>query len=343
MRILLIGGTGLISSAIARRFLEQGDHVVLFNRGAAAAPGLERAKRILGDRYDRTRFPEQIRAAGTFDCVIDMICYEPADAESLVAAIRGNTPHLIFCSTVDVYAKPASRYPITEAEPHKPVNAYGRGKAQSEEVVMAAASSSLAVTVVRPAHTYGPGGKHRGNFVHAFGAGTTFLDRLRRGKPVIVPGDGSALRGSCHLEDVSLAFVGAARRGTRESLACHVTSEEWTTWNRYHETLAAALSAPTPTLVHIPTDLLARIAPTRAVRCPENYQFNGIYDNSLARRELGFLYTIPFAEGTRATLRWVEENGGFDNSDDDPFYDEVIEAWHRMSGCIESEMRPAER
>ncbi len=338
MRILVIGGTGLISTAVTRRLLDSGDEVVLFNRGCSVVPGLERAARISGDRYDPASFVAQVQEAGTFDCVIDMITFEPADAQSLLTAIRGRSPHLVFCSTVDVYAKPASRYPVTESEPRRPVNAYGRGKALSEEIVLSAATESSAVTVVRPAHTYGPGGRHRGNFVHAFGSSTIFLDRLRRGEPVIVPGDGSALRGSTHLEDVSAAFVAAAHRNADGPSTYHVTSEEWITWNRYHQILAAALGGPPPVLVHIPTDLLARIALTRAIRCPENYQFNGIYDNTAARRDLGYRYTIPFEEGARSTLRWVEQTGGFEASDGDRFYDQVIASWEAAGDSLEREL-----
>jgi nucleoside-diphosphate-sugar epimerase len=343
MRILVIGGSGLISTAITRKLLDRGDEVVLFNRGQAEPPGLERANRILGDRYDPSGFTAAIRNAGTFDCVIDMICYEAKDARSLVEAVGGRTPHVIFCSTVDVYAKPASRYPVTESERRKPVNAYGRGKAESEDVLMSASNRDLRVTIIRPAHTYGPGGNHRGNFVHAFGSSTTFLDRLRRGKPVIVPGDGTTLRGSSHLDDVSAAFVNATTNPPDPFRGCHVTSEEWLTWNRYHQILAEALSAPEPNLVHIPTDVLARIAPKRAIRCSENYQFNGIYDNSAAHQELGYRYTISFAQGSRETIAWVARTGGFDNSDNDPFYDEVIAVWQEATGSLEHNLALRER
>jgi nucleoside-diphosphate-sugar epimerase len=210
---------------------------------------LEQATRITGDRYNAADFIERVRQAGTFDCVVDMICYEPKDAESLVTAVKGRTPHAIFCSTVDVYARPASRYPVREDEPRKPINAYGRGKAESEDILMDAAGADLKVTIIRPAHTYGPGGRHRGNFVHAFGSSTTFLDRLIRGKPIIVPGDGSALRGSTHLEDVSNVFVEAIRVPPDPLRVSHVTSEEWITWNRYHQILAESLGAPAPVLV----------------------------------------------------------------------------------------------
>lgn len=343
MRVLLVGGTGLISSAIAESLLSRGDDLVIFNRGLAAPRPLGGIRQIIGDRYDAPSFIRSVRGAGPFDCIIDMIGYEPHDAASLVEAAQGTTGHLIFCSTVDVYAKPASVYPITESEPRRPVNAYGRGKAVSEDVLMAAAAKDFAVTILRPAHTYGPGGRHRGNFVHAFGSSTTFLDRLRRGKPVIVPGDGSALRGSTHIRDVSATFVNATNTVPAELRVCHVTSEEWLTWNRYHQILAQALGGPEPELIHIPTALLARIAPKRAVRCPENYQFNGVYDNTAAHRELDFRYRTCFADGARETLAWVRRNGGFEDSDTDPFYDAVIAAWRTAADGLEADLREREQ
>jgi nucleoside-diphosphate-sugar epimerase len=316
----------------------------VFNRGSQKIAGLEQARQATGDRRDARSFIPLIQALGTFDCVMDMICYERADAESLVEAIRERTSHLIFCSTVDVYSKPASRYPITEAEPHRPVNAYGEGKAQAEAVVSQAAGREIPqVTIIRPAHTYGPESAHRGNFVHAFGSSTTFLDRLRRGKPVIVPGDGSALRGSCHVKDVSAAFVNAMQREGRGAAAYHVTSEEWLTWNRYHEILAGVLGGPPPVLVHIPTDILSRVAPKRAVRCRENYQFNGVYDNSAARRDLHYEYSVPFEQGARETLEWLQASGGIDNSDGDEFYEEILTAWNETSSTLERQLRERER
>src|SRR4051812_23481823 len=102
MKVLLIGGTGLISTAITRALLELGADVTHFNRGRSAAPppGLTT---LAGDRRDFPAFERQMAGAGTFDCVVDMVGYRPDEAESAVRALAGRVGQLVFCSTVDVY------------------------------------------------------------------------------------------------------------------------------------------------------------------------------------------------------------------------------------------------
>jgi nucleoside-diphosphate-sugar epimerase len=331
MSVLIIGGTGLISTALARQLAEQGQRVTVFNRGQSDIPLPAGVTTLVGDRYDPDRFVAAMRAAGKFDCVIDMITYTPQDAESLARAFTGRTEHLIVASTIDVYRKPASRFPITEEEPLGGIGAYAVNKARAEEVLARAhQEQGLPVTIIRPAHTYGRGGRHRGHVVHSFGKGTGFLDRLRKGKPVIVHGDGSSLWTSCHLEDVARGFVGAVGNPVTIGRSYHVTADEWLTWDSYHQGVSEAMNAPAPDLVHIPTDLLKRIAPKHSQLSVENFQFHNIFDNSAAKRDLGFRYTIPFREGMRETISWVEATYGFENSDEDPFYDRVIAEWRRV-------------
>jgi len=106
MKVLLIGGTGLVSTPITRFLLERGDDVTLYNRGVHEARILAGAKRILGDRRDYASFEAQMAEAGRFDCVIDMVCYVPEEARSAMRAFRGRIGQLIFCGTVDVYSRP---------------------------------------------------------------------------------------------------------------------------------------------------------------------------------------------------------------------------------------------
>lgn len=91
MHTLIIGGTGLISTAITRMLLERGDQVTLYNRGRRAARFPDGAARVYGDRKDFAAFEAQLQALGHVDCVIDMVCFEPAEAESLLRAVRGIT------------------------------------------------------------------------------------------------------------------------------------------------------------------------------------------------------------------------------------------------------------
>ena len=117
MKILIIGGTGNISTPITQALIERGDEVVLYNRGSAPVQG---ARQITGDRTDYARFEEQLAQEGWFDCVIDMVAYAPEDARSVVRAFHGRIGQYIFCSTVDVYTRPAPGYPIHEGFERRP-------------------------------------------------------------------------------------------------------------------------------------------------------------------------------------------------------------------------------
>lgn len=327
MRALIIGGTGLISTPLVRMLLERGEEVTLFNRGQSEARFPDGARRIYGDRRDYPAFIQQMREEKPFDCVIEMIGFSPEDADSLVQAFAGRAGHLIFCSTVDVYQKPASRYPYREDEPLGGLGGYAVNKVKCERILREAeAHGAFPLTILRPAHTYG----ESSGLIHSFGWSTTYLDRLRKGKPIVVHGDGQSLWVSCHAEDVARAFLNAAASERAFGRSYHLTGEEWMTWNRYHEIVADAVGAPPPRIVHIPTDLLAKVAPQRAGVCAVNFQFNNIFDNAAARADLDFRYTIPFREGVQRTVAWLDARHRIENSDFDTLEDRVIDAWERL-------------
>ena len=334
MKILIVGGTGLISTAISRILLARGDELFLFNRGTTPARIPDGARFIVGDRNDHDDFARKIADAGHFDCVIDMVCYLPEQAESAVAIFRGRTEHFVFCSTVDVYERLWHRLPIREDEARHPRSPYGEKKVKCEDIFMAAhARGDLAVTVMRPAHTYGEGGR----MLNSMGFRTTYLDRIRKGKPIIVHGDGKSLWVTCHIDDVAPTFVAAAGNPVAFGKAYHMTGEDWMTWDQYHHGVAEAMGAPEPVLVHIPTDLLARVAPERAGICLGNLQFNNVFDNTAARTDLGFRPTISWVEGVRRTVAWMDANDKIENSDADPLEDRIIAAWRRLGAAMVAE------
>ncbi len=328
MKILIIGGTGLISTAITGQLLERGDEVTLYNRGKSEVRCPDGAKFLHGDRKEYAAFESQMQAAEKFDAVIDMVGFSSEDAESAVRAFKGRTGHFIFCSTVCVYGGPADRYPITEEEPRRPIGSYGANKVKCEDILLEAhARGDFPVTIMRPSQTYGEGG----TIVHGLGGGSAYLDRIKKGKPIVVHGDGSCLWAACHIEDVGRGFVGAAGNSKAFGKRYNVTGEEWMTWNRYHEGVAKALDAPAPKLVHIPTDLIAKIAAERAGMTVDIFQYPGIFDNSAAILDLGFSYNISWVEGVRRTYHWLESRGKIDNSDNDPYDDQIISVWEKLS------------
>ncbi|MGC9348166.1 MAG: NAD-dependent epimerase/dehydratase family protein [Anaerolineae bacterium] len=332
MKVLIIGGTGTISTGITRELVARGDDVTLYNRGKRMSDIPDKdVSRILGDRTEYAAFEAQMAEAGTWDAVIDMVAFVPDDVESAIRAFRGRTQQYIFCSTVDVYTKPADVYPVTEEAERQPSASfpYALNKAKCERLLEEAhVRGDFRVTTIRPAWTYAEGG----TILHTFGWGSYYLDRLRKGRPVIVHGDGTSFWVACHRDDVARAFANALGNRAAYGKAYHTAGEEWLTWDAYTKTVAEALGAPEPELVHMPTDVLGRLAPKKAEWCVENFHYNNLFDNKAAHTDLGFEYTTTFAEGARRVIRWLEAHGGFEDCDDHPFYDQLIRSWQRMIG-----------
>lgn len=332
MRILIIGGTGLISTSITRQLIERGsDEVVLFNRGRSESRVPPGVRVIQGDRKDYAAFENRM-AGETWDAVIDMVGFVREDEESVLRAFRGRTGQFIFCSTVCVYGGELSALPAKEDEPRTPTGAYGRNKVACEDLLMDAyVHEQFPVTIMRPSHTYGEGA----GIVHTLGGSTTYIDRIRKGKPVIVHGDGSSLWVSCHIDDVARGFIGALGNPKAIGQAYNVTGEQLQTWNDYTRGVAEAVGGKA-NIVHIPTDVLARVAPKRAGITVDIFQYNSVFDNSKAMRDLGFAYTIPWIVGAKRTVDWLDANGKVLNCDSDPFDDRLIAAWKEITENLAS-------
>lgn len=331
MRVLVIGGTGLISSEIVQQLVDGGNDVTVCNRAMSGRPSPAAVRHLVADRRESRYFESLMAHSGTWDCVIDMVCFVPKEATSAVRAFAGRTSQYILTSTVDVYRKPATRYPYREDEPLGGIGAYARNKVACERIVLAAhRRGQLQVSILRPAATYGEGSLP----VHSLGRSTTFLDRLRRGKPIVGHGDGSSLWVFCHAGDVARAFVGAVGNDRALGRAYHIAGEEWLTWDQHHALLAEVIGAPPPRLVHIPTDTLAILAPERSQLAVENLQFNAVFDNTLARVDLGFRYTVPLREGLSRWYRSLADAGRIEDSDADPFDDRLIEGWRRLVAAV---------
>lgn len=324
LKVLIIGGTGVISTAVAQRLIDRGDEVTLLNRGRTPVRLRGSFNAISGDRADRAGFERAIHASGVWDCVIDMICSLPEDAASLARALHGRTGQLIFCSTTNVYPKPADAYPVREDHWLGAAFKNGVDKAQCEVIHRQAEhAGAYTLTVVRPGHTFGEGG----SVLHSLGNHTSFLDRIRHGRPIVVHGDGQGLWSALHADDVASVFATATGQAKAFGRTFNATGTQWITWDRYCAGIAEALGAELPEIVHIPTDALAVLAPARAAQCKRSLQYPGIYDMTAARDVLGFGSRVSFVEGMRRTIVWLESHGRVEPWDADIEYESIVNAW----------------
>ncbi len=322
MRVLVIGGTGLISTAIVEQLLARGHDVITMTRGDTRPRIPTTIPNIRCDRRDTPAFAAAV-ADLSVDAVIDMVAFRLEDSRAAYEAFRGRVRHFIHCSAVCVYGGMLSTLPAVETESHTPTGEYGLNKSACEAFLMGRyTEDGFPVTIIRPSHTYGEGG----TIVHALGGDTAYLDRMRQDLPIVVHGDGQSLWASAHISDVARAFVNVLGNPVAVGEAYHVTGEEWMSWNQYHATVARVLDGRYHP-IYIPAHDLYAMAPDRAAMAFEIFQWSSIFDNTKARRDLGYEYRITWEDGVRRTIRWLEEHDGITPAEGDPFPDRLIAAW----------------
>ena len=329
MKALIIGGTGLISTGIVKALKARGAAITVFNRGRTDDRLGGDVSHLRGDRDDFAAFEAAIAATGRWDVVIDMICFRPDQAESVVRAFAGRCGHFIFCSTVCTYGNTQTVLPTVETTPQAPVSTYGRDKVACEQIFLRAhAAKKMPVTIFRPAHTYGPGG----NVINNLGWEATFVDRLRRGRPVIVSGDGHGLWQSAYSEDVGVGFAHAAGKSLCFGEAYNITGDEVVTWDEYTQRTAAAIGAPPPRIVHVPTDFLLALDRARYSALEEIFRFHAVYSSEKLKRDVPeYRSAMPYAEGVRRTVAWMDQHGKVVPLETDPLEDRLVAAWERFA------------
>jgi nucleoside-diphosphate-sugar epimerase len=323
MKVLFIGGTGVISSACARLAVARGIDLTLFNRGQTTRPIPEGVQRLQGDAHDRASLARALDGQW-FDAVVDWIAFTPEQVEADVEFFRGRAGQYIFISTASAYQKPVGSLPITESTPlYNPYWAYSRAKIAGEErLVQAYRQEGFPMTVVRPSHTYDR------TKVPLLGHYTD-IDRMRRGKQVVVHGDGTSLWVLTHHEDFARGFVGLL--GNRRAIgnAFHITSDEVLTWNEIYTTLARAAGVE-PRLVHVPAEGIAAFDAEIGAGLLGDKAHSVIFDNTKIKRLVpDFVATIPFHQGAEEIIAWYDADPGRQVVDEglDRLLDRIVDAY----------------
>lgn len=302
MKVLFIGGTGTISTAVSRLALDRGIELAHLNRGQRA-PGLVGVRQITADVHDVAATRAAL-ADETFDVVVDWIAYTREDIERDLALFSGCVGQFVFISSASVYQKPPSHNLITESTPlYNPFWAYSRNKIACEaRLEQAYRETGFPITIVRPSLTY----EHI--FPIALGGWGCFTlaDRIRRGAPIVVHGDGSSLWVVTHADDFAKGFLGLLGHTQAIGHAFHITTDEVLTWDQIYRTIGAALGAE-PRIVHIASEFIATVAPQLTGGLLGDKAWSVVFDNTKIKTFVpGYQATIPLREGVRRTLAWFE-------------------------------------
>jgi nucleoside-diphosphate-sugar epimerase len=301
MKVLFIGGTGIISSASVKLGLERGIDMYLLNRGSTAArPAPEGAKILQGDIRD----PQSARDAlkgHTFDAVVDWVAFTTEHIQNDLELFRGNTGQYIFISSASAYQTPPASFPATESTVlNNPYWQYSRNKIACEEMLVRAyREENFPATIVRPSHTYD-------RTLLPFDGGYTVVNRMRLGKKVVVHGDGTSLWTLTHHADFAKGFVPLLGLPAAIGEAVQITGDEWLSWNQIYEIVAKAARTEAK-MVHVPSDLIAAYDPEWGAGLLGDKSHSMIFDNSKIKRLVpGFHATIPFARGAEEIMAWYD-------------------------------------
>lgn len=302
VKVLFIGGTGVISAAAAARAVAVGHQLTMLNRGnETLRPAPAEAEVLKADIRDSASMRAALEKR-TFDVVVDFIAFTPDQVAADIELFTGRTGQYVFISSASAYQKPPARLPILESAPlRNPFWQYSRDKIAGEDLLVAAyRERGFPATIIRPSHTYD-------RTKIALTGGWSDIARMRAGAPVVVHGDGTSLWTLTHSTDFAKAVVGLLGLPQAVGDSFTITSDEFLPWNRIYELFAEAAGAPTPELVHITSETIAAAAPDIGPGLLGDKSHSVIFDNSKVKALVPeFICTTPFAQGARDVIRWFD-------------------------------------
>jgi len=301
MKVLFIGGTGIISSACASLALERGVDLYFLNRGQSSDRPVPAGVQVFrGDIRDRSSASAALLGR-LFDVVVDWVAYTPEHVETDLELFSGRTGQYIFISSASAYQTPPSSLPVTESTLlDNPYWLYSRNKIACEErLVRAYRQDKFPMTIVRPSHTYD-------RTTLPIDGGYTVVNRMRQGKPVIVHGDGTSLWVLTHHKDFARGFVGLLGNSHAIGDDFHITSDEVLNWNQIFDLVAKAAGAQAR-IVHVPSDLIAAYDSEWGAGLLGDKAVSMVFDNSKIKRIVpDFFASIPFSRGVEEIMAWYD-------------------------------------
>jgi nucleoside-diphosphate-sugar epimerase len=332
MKALFIGGTGTISSAVSKLAIQSGWELYLLNRGNRPAP--EGAHLICADMKDEADVRGKL-AGLKFDVVADFIAYTPDQVERDFRLFHEVAHQYMFISSASAYQKPLSSPFITESTPlSNPYWQYSRDKIACEAALNDMyRKQGFPITIVRPSHTYCE--RSVPTAIHGKGA-YSVIDRMKKGKKVIVHGDGTSLWTMTWSEDFAQAFVGLMGNIHAIGETYHITSDEVLTWNQVYRAIAAALGVEMR-IVHIPSDVLGALNPEWIGALEGDKAHSVLFDNSKIKRAvLQYAAQTRFDQGVRKAVDYINAHPECQTPDPafDQWCDRVIDAWERLVGQL---------
>jgi nucleoside-diphosphate-sugar epimerase len=301
MRILFLGGAGLIGSAVAAEVVRQGHALTIVTRDEPRRDIPPSVRRVRADVHRRDEL-EKALTGESYDAVVNWVGFTPAHLDGHPDLFAEIADQYVYISTCSVFARPVPQLPITESSPRRqPVFGYARDKLACEEYLTDAyRADGFPLTIVRPAHTYD-------HTTVPLLAGWTAIDRMRSGRPVVVHGDGTSLWTLMHTSDFAAAFVPLLGSAHAIGESVNVVSGEILTWDQIHLALAAAAGVRRPVLAHRASESIAVEWPAWGEVLEHDFRHSMLFDSSKLKSIVpGFRPRISFAAGARGIIEYYD-------------------------------------
>lgn len=301
MKILFIGGTGVISSACSELCIERGFELYLLNRSRSFRTPPPKAKIINADIRD-VQSVKTILTGEKYDVVVDWIAFTEENVRHDYELFRDKTDQYIFISSASAYHKPPLKLPITETVPlHNPFWDYSRRKIDCENFLMKAYRENIfPVTICRPSHTYDK------TKLPLYG-GYTVLHRIKHGEQIIIHGDGNTLWTLTNAKDFAKGFIGLLGNSKTIGEAYHITSDETLTWNQIAETIALEAGYELK-ITYLPAEFISKYDSEWGYNLFGDKGYDTVFDNSKIKSIVPDLKTsIPYSEGVKEIIEWYSQ------------------------------------
>jgi nucleoside-diphosphate-sugar epimerase len=327
MKVLMIGGTGRISTAVSQLAVKKKIDLWLLNRGKHNDKVPKKAHILVGDIYQPDEI-KQLLEGHFFDTIVQWISFTEDHVKRDVELFKPFTNHFIFISSASVYQKPVQSLPVTEdAALGNEYWEYSRNKQKCEEYLRSIQSKDFQVTIVRPAHTYDETTvvSELKSYAHPF----TIVDRVLKGKKIIILDQGLGLWTLTSNKDFANAFVDLFGNKKTYGETYHLTSEFVYTWDRLYEMIGETLEMKVKA-IYIPTDFVLQYFPELIgdLKGDKNHDF--YFDNSKIKSVApNYTSEIDYGNNLKIAIKRFLKNKDLQTVDVDfsRKYDECIKAF----------------
>lgn len=335
MKILIIGGSGTISHACAIELINKGHELYLLNRGQSLLKPVPGANLINADIRKRQQVEKALQGF-VFDSVINFLVFNKEQVEQDIEFFKSSCGQYIFISSASVYHKPVKNLPVTESTPvYNPFSIYAQNKISAERRLISEYNArAFPFTIVRPSHTYAP-------WFSPIHGKYTMWKRMKEGKKIVIPGDGTSLWVLTHSTDFARAFSGLVGNPEAIGEIFHITSDELLTWNQIYEYIGNGLGVEI-NATYIPSNLIAEYDKQWGESLLGDKTYSVFFDNTKIKRVVPtYNAEIPFWQGIKEMVNYFEYNPEWQIIDQhlDAVLDKMIEDYESYLSKIKNNSR----